>query len=67
MGQYEPDDSRNVTLKQGHEPGSAKRTGPREDEARAKAQRREDEKADKKRADDGRDAARNRPVDPAER
>lgn len=38
MGQYEPDDSRNVTLKDGHEPGGLKRTGPREDEVRRQAE-----------------------------
>lgn len=30
MGQYEPNDSRDVTLKQGHEPFGLERTGPRE-------------------------------------
>ena len=30
MGEYEPDDSRNVTLKPGHEPGGIQRTDPRE-------------------------------------
>lgn len=34
MGEYEPDDSRNVTLKPGHEPGGIERTGPRESETR---------------------------------
>ena len=34
MGEYEPDDSRNVTLKPGHEPGGIERTGPREGETR---------------------------------
>ena len=34
MGQYEPDDSRDVTLKPGHEPGGLERTGPRESETR---------------------------------
>jgi hypothetical protein len=37
MGQYEPNDSRNVTLKPGREPGGIERTGPREDEARREA------------------------------
>lgn len=37
MGQYEPDDSRDVTLTDGHEPGGIKRTGPREGEARREA------------------------------
>jgi hypothetical protein len=35
MGQYEPHDSRNVTLKPGPEPGGIERTGPREGETRA--------------------------------
>lgn len=48
MGEYEPDDSRNVTQKKGPEPGGLERTGPREDEARAKAQR-----ENKKRPDSG--------------
>ena len=34
MGEYEPDDSRDVTLRQGHEPGGIERTGPREGETR---------------------------------
>ena len=34
MGQYEPNDSRDVTLTDGHEPGGIKRTGPREAETR---------------------------------
>lgn len=34
MGQYEPNDSRDVTLTDGHEPGGIKRTGPREGETR---------------------------------
>ena len=38
MGEYEPDDSRNVTLSDHQAPGEPPRTGPREDEARAKAQ-----------------------------
>ena len=37
MGEYEPKDSRNVTLKPGHEPGGIERTGPKEAEARRKA------------------------------
>ncbi|MFB0612202.1 hypothetical protein [Aurantiacibacter poecillastricola] len=67
MGEYEPRDSRNVTLKQGHEPGSAKRTGPQEDEARAEAKRREAEKAEEKRKKGSRDASRRSQYDPAER
>lgn len=34
MGEYEPDDSRNVTLEPGPEPGGIERTGPREHETR---------------------------------
>lgn len=34
MGEYEPDDSRDVTLKPGREPGDIERTGPREGETR---------------------------------
>lgn len=37
MGEYEPRDSRNVTLRQDRAPGEPPRTGPREDEARARA------------------------------
>lgn len=38
MGQYEPSDSRDVTLTDGHEPGGIKRTGPREGETRQSEQ-----------------------------
>ena len=38
MGQYEPDDSRDVTLRKGHEPGGIERTGPREHETRQQDQ-----------------------------
>mgnify|MGYP001597306739 CR=1 FL=1 len=38
MGEYEPDDSRDVTLSTHQAPGEPPRTGPREDEARAMAQ-----------------------------
>ncbi len=38
MGEYEPDDSRKVTLNPGDTPGEPPRTGPREDEARARAE-----------------------------
>lgn len=38
MGQYEPRDSRDVTLNDGHEPGGIKRTGPREGETRQSEQ-----------------------------
>ena len=34
MGEYEPRDSRNVTLKQERAPGEPPRTGPREHETR---------------------------------
>ena len=34
MGEYEPRDSRNVTLKQERAPGEPPRTGPREGETR---------------------------------
>jgi hypothetical protein len=34
MGEYEPHDSRNVTLKQERAPGEPPRTGPREGETR---------------------------------
>ena len=34
MGEYEPDDSRDVTLSQHQAPGEPPRTGPREGEAR---------------------------------
>mgnify|MGYP001549149905 CR=1 FL=1 len=37
MGEYEPDDSRDVTLSTHQAPGEPPRTGPREDEARAMA------------------------------
>jgi hypothetical protein len=37
MGEYEPDDSRDVTLSDHQAPGEPPRTGPREDEARARA------------------------------
>ncbi len=50
MGQYEPDDSRNVTNKPGHEPGGIERTGPREGETRTGDQARRDEA--RKRLDD---------------
>ncbi|KHL24967.1 hypothetical protein PK98_14055 [Croceibacterium mercuriale] len=38
MGEYEPDDSRDVTLKPNNVPGEPAPTGPREDEARKQAQ-----------------------------
>ena len=41
MGEYEPDDSRNVTLNPATAPGEPPRTGPREGEARRRAQEHE--------------------------
>ena len=38
MGEYEPRDSRNVTLKQDRAPGEPPRTGPREGETRQATQ-----------------------------
>jgi hypothetical protein len=57
MGEYEPDDSRVVTLVPNEAPGEPPRTGPREDEARAKAQRDESEKLEEKGKPTARDAA----------
>jgi hypothetical protein len=48
MGEYEPEDSRNVTLSDHQAPGEPPRTGPREDEARARAM--QDKPADKDKA-----------------
>ena len=45
MGQYEPNDSRNVTLNDGHEPGGIKRTGPREAETRQQDEQQQNEGA----------------------
>ena len=42
MGEYEPNDSRDVTQKDGHAPGEPPRTGPREDATREKAKREQD-------------------------
>lgn len=39
MGEYEPDDSRDVTLSDHQAPGEPPRTGPREDQARDRARR----------------------------
>jgi hypothetical protein len=39
MGEYEPHDSRNVTLNQERAPGEPPRTGPREGETRQHEQR----------------------------
>ena len=41
MGEYEPHDSRNVTLKQERAPGEPPRTGPREGETRQQEQQTE--------------------------
>ena len=38
MGEYEPDDSRDVTLSDHQAPVEPPRTGPREDEARRQAE-----------------------------
>ena len=69
MGEYEPRDSRNVTQKPGHEPGDIERTGPKEDEVRARALAREAEEARKKEEDKKKtsDASRRSQYDPAER
>ena len=45
MGEYEPDDSRNVTLSDHQAPGEPERTGPREDKARRQAEAENDEMA----------------------
>lgn len=45
MGEYEPNDSRDVTLKPGTEAGGLERTGPREAEARRDAERKKAEEA----------------------
>lgn len=66
MGEYEPDDSRDVTLSDHQAPGEPPRTGPREDAARRQAQQGSDgEKApgepprdDEVAAKDAQDAAR---------
>lgn len=48
MGEFEPDDSRNVTLGQPHNPIEPERTGPREGETRAKsAAKDKDERKDR--------------------
>lgn len=39
MGEYEPEDSRNVTLNPSPLPGEPPRTGPREGEAREQAEK----------------------------
>ena len=42
MGEYAPDDSRDVTLNPGNEPGGIERTGPREGETREQQTRKDD-------------------------
>jgi hypothetical protein len=46
MGEYEPNDSRNVTLKQQRAPGEPPRTGPREGETRQPTELEQDERDD---------------------
>lgn len=67
MGEYEPRDSRNVTLKKGHEPGDIERTGPKEDEVRREALAREKAEEEKAREAEGADPSRRSQYDPAER
>jgi hypothetical protein len=52
MGEYEPDDSRDVTQSTHQAPGEPPRTGPREDEARARAQEEQEDLTKKKTARD---------------
>lgn len=49
MGEYEPEDSRNVTLTNKTAPGEPPRTGPREDAARAEAGKKRGEADDDQR------------------
>jgi hypothetical protein len=56
MGEYEPDDSRIVTNVAAEAPGEPPRTGPREDQARAQAQRDESEKLEEEGKPTARDA-----------
>ena len=53
MGEYEPDDSRDVTLSDHQAPGEPPRTGPREDEARRQAEQREGAKDGRRQGQDG--------------
>lgn len=46
MGEYEPRDSRNVTLRQERAPGEPPRTGPMEEEARRQAMQSEAERGE---------------------
>ena len=59
MGEYEPDDSRDVTLSDHRAPGEPPRTGPREDEARTRAKD-GGEKIEKRGKPTARDAAGNK-------
>ncbi|MEW4449245.1 hypothetical protein [Qipengyuania sp. JC766] len=43
MGEYEPNDSRNVTQSDTSAPGEPERTGPREGETRERSQERQEE------------------------
>ena len=52
MGEYEPNDSRNVTLKQKRAPGEPPRTGPREGETRQQQQMGETELEQDERGED---------------
>ena len=56
MGEYEPDDSRIVTQVPSEAPGEPPRTGPREERARAHAQRDESEELEEKGKPTARDA-----------
>jgi hypothetical protein len=63
MGEYEPDDSRDVTHSTHQAPGEPPRTGPREGEARAQAvsgAKDESEKIEKRGKPTARDAAGNK-------
>jgi hypothetical protein len=63
MGEYEPDDSRDVTHSTHQAPGEPPRTGPREGEARAQAvsgAKDESEKVEKRGKPTARDAAGNK-------
>jgi hypothetical protein len=52
MGEYEPHDSRNITLKDERAPGEPPRTGPREAETRQQQQQGESELEEDQRGDD---------------
>jgi hypothetical protein len=56
MGEYEPDDSRTVTQSPHRAPGEPPRTGPREDEARARARNDESEAVERRGSATARDA-----------